>query len=85
MILGTYVFALFVNVTNLKPDIFFGQWPGRILDDIFETLWLFSKVHLQNGRRRLPLSFDRTSVAVCILYQDGSRSHLLSRSLAAYA
>ena len=46
---------------------------------------LFSKARLQTGRRDLPLSFDRTSVAVCILYQDESRSHLLSRSLAAYA
>ena len=45
----------------------------------------FSNAHSQKGRGNLPLSFDRTSVAVCILYQDESRSHLLSRSLAAYA
>ena len=36
--LCTYVFALLVNVTNLKPNILFSQRPGGILDDIFEAL-----------------------------------------------
>ena len=36
--LCTYVFALFMNVTNLEPNILFGQWPRGILDNILEAL-----------------------------------------------
>ena len=34
----TYVLLLFMDMTDLKPDIFLGQGPRRILDYIFEAL-----------------------------------------------
>jgi hypothetical protein len=33
-----YVFLLFVNMTNLEPDILFSQRSRRIVDNVFETL-----------------------------------------------
>ena len=36
--MSTYVFALFVDVANLKPNILFGQWSWGVLDNIFEAL-----------------------------------------------
>lgn len=37
----TYVFLLFVNMADLKPDILFCEWPGRIGNDPFEALALY--------------------------------------------
>lgn len=34
----SYVFLLFVDVANLKPDILLGEGPGWILNDVFEAL-----------------------------------------------
>ena len=34
----THVFALFMNMTNLEPDVFLSQWPWWILDNVLEAL-----------------------------------------------
>ena len=41
----TYVFLLFMDMTNLKPYVFFVQWSWRIRYNIFETLNAVSKTY----------------------------------------
>ncbi len=36
----TYVLLLLIDMADLKPDILFCEWPGRIGDDPFEALAL---------------------------------------------
>lgn len=33
-----YIFLLFINMSNLEPDVFFIQWTWRIIDNILEAL-----------------------------------------------
>lgn len=35
---NTYIFLLFVDMTNLKPDICLTQWLRRVLDNVLEAL-----------------------------------------------
>ena len=35
---STHIFLLLMNMANLEPDIFLGEWPRRVGDDILETL-----------------------------------------------
>lgn len=39
--ISTHIFLLFVDVTNLEPDILLRERSGRIVDDVFETLFFF--------------------------------------------
>lgn len=34
----TYVFLLLVNVTDLEPNIFLGQWARRVINNVLEAL-----------------------------------------------
>lgn len=35
---GAYIFLLLVHMTNLKPDVFLGEWPWWVFDNPFEAL-----------------------------------------------
>lgn len=34
----TYVFLLLVNVTDLEPNIFLGQWARRVINNVLKAL-----------------------------------------------
>ena len=35
---STYIFLLLMDVADLEPYILLGQWPRRVLHDVFEAL-----------------------------------------------
>jgi hypothetical protein len=34
----TYIFLLFIDMTNLKPDVFLAERSRRVVDNVFEAL-----------------------------------------------
>ena len=47
--LPTYVFLLFVHVTNLEPDVLLVEWSGRVGDDVLEALEKMSMQEMAQG------------------------------------
>lgn len=45
---ATYFFLLFVDVSNLEPDILFAQRSGRVIDNVFEALRVLSECAASN-------------------------------------
>jgi len=72
---ATYVFLLLVNVSNLKPDILFGEWSWWNGDNVAEAL---SHVRFcatgEFAIKFLPLDSAGTSAVVCKLCRGGSKS-----------
>lgn len=88
----TDVFLLFVNVSNLEPDVLLGQWPRRVLHDILETLRkvsvqnqtsdLFRATNFQTGLELLLLLVDysQTEIDLIRLVEVGFHPHDLRKS-----
>jgi hypothetical protein len=74
-----------VDVTNLKPDVFFGQrgWWNR--DNVSETLESVNIVCMVMVVPDLPQDSVDTSAVACKLYQGGNKFHLPFRNLAAFS
>lgn len=72
--LGKVVFLLLlINMSSLEPNVDFGQWLRRVVQDVAEALEEIGKCVINNGfmggRKRviwlLPANSDHTFAAVC--------------------
>jgi hypothetical protein len=37
--MNSYIFLLFMYVTNLEPNVLLGKWTRRIIHNVFEALY----------------------------------------------
>jgi len=67
----THVFLLLVDVADLKPDVFFGQWPRRIGDDVLEALQLMLVKYVTTaGFTRYYLKTLRILLLLLVYYSE---------------
>lgn len=65
-----YILLLLVNMTNLKPDILFGQRSRRVCHDILEALALSVSVFSQVRPSALETYFQALIVLLLLLVDD---------------
>lgn len=70
-----HVFLLLMNMTDLKVDVFFGQWTGRIIDDVLEAFQALVELLL------LLVYYSETEVDFIGLFKVGRHAHDLRESL----
>jgi hypothetical protein len=80
-----YIFLLFVDMSDLEPDVFLGERTWRVIDNVVEALSSQQLSLLGLIGVYLRLNFVETFAAACILCRDGSRSRLPFQSPAACA
>jgi len=79
----THILLLFVDVTNLKPDVCLAQRLWRVLDNVLKALEMLALALRMTFKKSMCLPRDSVDIwtVVCRLFPDGSRSHSPCRIL----